>query len=42
MIPDLTCKARVTLATNYWANKRACELLFPLLNPGARVVNISR
>ena len=34
-------QARVTLATNYWANKRACEILFPILNPGARVVNMS-
>merc|ERR1711973_728435 len=34
-------QAKVTLATNYWANKRACEILFPLLNPGARVVNVS-
>ena len=34
-------QARVTLATNYWANKRACEILFPILRPGARVVNVS-
>ena len=34
-------QAKVTLETNYWANKRACEILFPLLNPGARVVNVS-
>jgi len=34
-------QATVTLATNYWANKRACEILFPVLNPGARVVNMS-
>jgi len=34
-------QARVTLETNYWANKRACEILFPILKPGARVVNIS-
>jgi len=34
-------QARVTLDTNYWANKRACEILFPILNPGARVVNMS-
>jgi len=34
-------QAKVTLATNYWANKRACEILFPILKPGARVVNIS-
>jgi len=34
-------QATVTLATNYWANKRACEILFPILKPGARVVNMS-
>ena len=34
-------QAKVTLATNYWANKRACEILFPVLNAGARVVNMS-
>jgi len=34
-------QARVTLATNYWANKRCCEILFLILKPGARVVNMS-
>jgi len=34
-------QAKVTLETNYWANKRACEILFPILNSGARVVNVS-
>jgi len=34
-------QAEVTLGTNYWANKRTCEILFPILNPGARVVNVS-
>eukprot|EP00091_Calanus_sinicus_P020921 TRINITY_DN5992_c0_g1_i1.p1 TRINITY_DN5992_c0_g1~~TRINITY_DN5992_c0_g1_i1.p1 ORF type:complete len:287 (+),score=74.83 TRINITY_DN5992_c0_g1_i1:49-861(+) len=34
-------QATVTLATNYWANKRACEILFPILKAGARVVNMS-
>merc|ERR1712106_679139 len=34
-------QATTTLATNYWANKRACEILFPVLKPGARVVNMS-
>ena len=34
-------QASVTLATNYWNNKAACEILFPILKPGARVVNIS-
>jgi len=34
-------QAKVTLETNYWANKRACQILFPILNAGARVVNVS-
>jgi len=34
-------QARVTLATNYWANKSVCDILFPILKPGARVVNVS-
>jgi len=34
-------QARTTLGTNYWANKRVCEILFPILRPGARVVNMS-
>ena len=34
-------QARVTLTTNYWATKKACEILFPILKPGARVVNVS-
>ena len=34
-------QAKVTLETNYWANKKACKILFPILNPGARVVNVS-
>jgi len=34
-------QASLTLATNYWANKRTCEILFPILKPGARVVNMS-
>ena len=41
MISNKHLKAKVTLGTNYWDNKRVCELLFPLLNPGARVVNVS-
>ena len=36
-----TVQARVTVATNYWANKAACDILFPVLKPGARVVNMS-
>ena len=34
-------QATATIATNYWANKKACEILFPILRPGARVVNMS-
>jgi len=34
-------QAKVTLKTNYWENKRCCEILFPVLKPGARVVNLS-
>ena len=31
----------MTLKTNYWDTKRACEILFPVLKAGARVVNVS-
>eukprot|EP00092_Neocalanus_flemingeri_P028219 GFUD01030644.1.p1 GENE.GFUD01030644.1~~GFUD01030644.1.p1 ORF type:complete len:287 (+),score=80.51 GFUD01030644.1:89-949(+) len=34
-------QATITLATNYWDNKKACEILFPILKQGARVVNMS-
>jgi len=34
-------QATVTLKTNYWNTKRACNILFPILKPGARVVNVS-
>jgi carbonyl reductase 1 len=34
-------QATVTLKTNYWDTKEACEILFPILKPGARVVNVS-
>lgn len=34
-------QATVTLKTNYWDTKRACEILFPILKAGARVVNVS-
>ena len=34
-------QAEVTLATNYWATKEACDILFPILRDGARVVNVS-
>merc|ERR1719402_1486015 len=34
-------QASVTVKTNYWSNRRTCEILFPILKPGARVVNMS-
>ena len=34
-------QAKLTLKTNYWDTKAACELLFPVLRAGARVVNMS-
>ena len=34
-------QAEVTLRINYYGTKRVCNLLFPLLTPGARVVNVS-
>jgi len=34
-------QAKVTLQTNYFDNKMACEHFFPLLRSGARVVNVS-
>jgi len=34
-------QATVTLKTNYWDTKQACEILFPILKSGARVVNVS-
>ena len=37
----LGVQAEVTLKTNYWAVKNTCDLLFPILKPGARVVNVS-
>jgi len=33
--------ARTTSKTNYYGTKNACKILFPLLRPGARVVNVS-
>jgi len=33
--------AKVTLDTNYWDNKNVCDILFPILKDGARVVNVS-
>eukprot|EP00095_Tigriopus_kingsejongensis_P001475 snap_masked-scaffold124_size330879-processed-gene-0.9 protein:Tk01475 transcript:snap_masked-scaffold124_size330879-processed-gene-0.9-mRNA-1 annotation:"carbonyl reductase" len=34
-------QAEITLRTNYWSLKSVCDALFPLLAPGARVVNMS-
>ena len=34
-------QAEVTCKTNYWSTKNACDILFPILRPGARVVNVS-
>merc|ERR1711874_568127 len=34
-------QAAVTVRTNYWSNKMTCDVLFPILRPGARVVNVS-
>ena len=34
-------KAVQTLQTNFFSTKRACDILFPILKPHARVVNVS-
>ena len=34
-------QVKITLETNYWATKSACQILFPVLRAGARVVNLS-
>lgn len=34
-------QAEVTLKTNFWSLKNTCDILFPILKPGARVVNMS-
>ena len=34
-------QAKVTIQTNYFGTKQACDILFPILKPGARVVNVS-
>jgi NAD(P)-dependent dehydrogenase (short-subunit alcohol dehydrogenase family) len=36
-----TEQAEVTLKTNYWGTLNVCNVLFPLLRPHARVVNVS-
>ena len=38
---DFAEQAVVTVTTNYYGTKRVCNLLFPLLTAGARVVNVS-
>ena len=32
-------QAEVTCKTNYWSTKNACDILFPILRPGAREAN---
>jgi hypothetical protein len=32
----------VTVSTNYFSVKQTCDILFPILKDGARVVNVSR
>ena len=34
-------QAAVTLRTNFFNTERACQILFPILKPHARVVNVS-
>ena len=34
-------QAEVTIKTNFYAVKSTCDILFPILKPGARVVNLS-
>ncbi len=34
-------QAKNTVRANYFGTRRVCEALFPLLRPGARVVNVS-
>ena len=34
-------QAKVTIQINYFGTKQACEILFPILKPGSRVVNVS-
>eukprot|EP00117_Sycon_ciliatum_P008015 scpid82068/ scgid10904/ Carbonyl reductase [NADPH] 3; NADPH-dependent carbonyl reductase 3 len=34
-------KARITMETNFFATHRVCQVLFPLLRAGARVVNVA-
>ena len=34
-------QAKQTIAVNYFGTKQACEILYPILKDGARVVNVS-
>ena len=34
-------QAEVTIKTNFYSVKNTCDILFPILKPGARVVNVS-
>ena len=34
-------QAQVTIQTNYFGTKQVCDILFPILKAGARVVNVS-
>ena len=34
-------QARVTVDNNYYGTKRVCDILFPVLKAGSRVVNLS-
>jgi len=38
----VSIEAKVTIRTNFFAVKETCDLLFPILKDGARVVNVSR
>ena len=38
---SLAIRAEKTVATNYFALKKVCDVLFPILKPGARVVNLA-
>ena len=38
---DFGLQAETTVRTNYWSTKNVCDALFPILRPGARVVNVS-
>ncbi len=37
----LGVQAEITMKTNYWSTKNACDILFAILKPGARVANVS-